>query len=393
MESKKIDIIVKYFYPVAAGIETNIAETYSVLAKRGWDITLHTSNDTLTQKRVLKKKDSVRGIEVKRYPFSKFGYLPDVDWNTTGIVALHNFDVFPHVRVLLHVLLLKLLGRKHFKLVLTPHGGYTPEWSTFSTMQQFIKKTYHKTLGAWLINKTVDVLRAVSEWEYDEVVSYGVNKKLVVVIPNGVEKEAYLDVEKVVGKEIVSQVKKYGKYIIQVGRIYPIKNYETTIRALTKIDPTINFVIVGPEDHVLGKSDYKKSLILLAKNLGVEDRVFFAGVLRGVDKYYIIKKAQMMVHMALWESFCNVVHEGLSQGLVCVVANNTALPYLIKDKVNGYCVATRDYLSVAKRVNFVLANKNKEVVRIMQQRNRKYGLKNSWNKVALEVETLYQNLS
>ena len=42
---KKIHVITKYFYPVAAGIETNILETYSVLVKKGWDVTVHTSKD------------------------------------------------------------------------------------------------------------------------------------------------------------------------------------------------------------------------------------------------------------------------------------------------------------------------------------------------------------
>ena len=38
----KIDIVVKYFYPVTAGIETNIMETYRFLVENGWDVTLHT---------------------------------------------------------------------------------------------------------------------------------------------------------------------------------------------------------------------------------------------------------------------------------------------------------------------------------------------------------------
>lgn len=392
MVNKKINIIVKYFYPVAAGIETNVSETYSVLAKRGWNIDLHTSNDTLTQKSILKKRETIRGINVKRYTFGRFGYFPKINWYNTDIVALHNFDVFPHLRILIYVLYLKIMGRKQFKLVLTPHGGYTPEWSTFSTVQRFIKKTYHLTLGAWLINRTVDVLRTVSNWEKDEVIKYGVNKRLVKVIPNGVENEAYMDIDKLASEEIKDQVKGYGRYIIQVGRIYPIKNYETTIRALKEIDQDINYVIVGPEDHVLGKGNYKEELKALAKELGVADRLFFAGVLRGVDKYYIIKKAQMMVHMALWESFCNVVHEGLSQGLVCIVANNTALPYLIKDKVNGYCIDTKDWRKVAKKITFVLDKKTQPIIRDMEKRNKKFGLENSWNKVAIEVDKLYKNL-
>lgn len=392
MKNKKIDIIVKYFHPVAAGIETNILETYSVMSQNGWDIDVHTSKDTLTQKNVLSEKDSLRGLSIRRYPFSKFGFFPAINWDTTDVVALHNFDIFPHFRILVYILALKILGRKKFKLVLTPHGGYTPEWSIFSPQNRFIKKTYHKTLGAWLINRTVDVLRCVSDWEKDEVISYGVKRKIIKVIPNGVEKEAYLPVEKHASNEAKKMVSSFGDYIIQVGRIYPIKNYETTIMALPYINEKINFVIVGPEDHVMGKDDYKKSLISLAQKLGVEDRVFFAGVLRGADKYFVIKKAKLMVHMAFWESFCNVVHEGLSQGKVCIVADNTALPYLIKNNVNGFCVETKNFRKVAERINFVLNRKNRKKIQEMEKINRVYGLENSWSSVAEKVSRLYSKL-
>lgn len=57
----KIHVITKYFIPVVAGIEVNILETYSVLAKEGWDITIHTSKDTYLQKGHLADTDEVRG--------------------------------------------------------------------------------------------------------------------------------------------------------------------------------------------------------------------------------------------------------------------------------------------------------------------------------------------
>ena len=101
----------------------------------------------------------------------------------------------------------------------------------------------------------------------------------------------------------------------------------------------------------------------------------------------------MMVHMAIWESFCNVVHEGLSQGLVCIVANNTALPYLIKNNINGYCVETHNDSKVAQKINFVLENKNTDLIKTMVKNNRKYGLENSWASIAGRVDYLYQKLT
>jgi len=281
---------------------------------------------------------------------------------------------------------MKLTGKKTFGLVITPHGGFNPEWRVFSKIQRIIKPLYHFTLGTLFINLTADGVRAVSEWEKNEMIKKGISKKLIRVITNGLEDEAFMDVDKKASNDIKNTVKRFGKYIIQVGRIYPIKNYETVIRALPKIDKDINYVIVGQEEK---NTEYKESLIKLADELGVGKRLKFAGVVRGVDKYYLIKKAKMMVHMAIWESFCNVVHEGLSQGLVCIVANNTALPLLVKNGVNGYVVETKDHLGLAKRINYVIKNFNGQAIKNIRKLNQEFGKDSSWSSVSAKMGEFY----
>ena len=383
----KIDVIVKYFYPIAAGIEVNTMETYSVLVKNGWDVTFHVSNDLYLEKNVLAKFEVIRGIKVKRYKFISdiVGYMPDINWKKTNMVCLHNFNIY-HFRILLKILLMKLTGKKTFGLVITPHGGFNPEWRVFSKIQRIIKPLYHYTIGTLLINLTADGVRAVSEWEKNEMIKKGVNKKLIKVITNGLEDEAFMDVDKKASDDIKKTVKRFGKYIIQVGRIYPIKNYETVIRALPKIDKDINYVIVGQEEK---NTEYKESLIKLADELGVGKRLKFAGVIRGIDKYYLIKKSKMMVHMAIWESFCNVVHEGLSQGLVCIVANNTALPLLVKNGVNGYVVETNDHVGLAKKINYVIKNFNGQAIKNIRKLNQEFGKDSSWSSVSAKMGEFY----
>lgn len=383
----KVEVINKYFYPVAAGIEIWLLNTNSYISKRT-DLTIHTSKDTLNEKNVLKGGDIIQGIKVKRYPFTKFGFFPKVDWFKTDILILNNFDIFPHFQILIFCLLLKILGKKKFLLKISAHGGFNPPWSVFPFIQAFIKRNYHISLGVWLINYICDGVHTISEWERREIIKMGVNSKLVTNISNGLEDEAFLNAEKWASKKIKSQVKKYGRYIIQIGRIHPIKNYETTILALSKIDSSIKYVIVGP----LQDLEYKKYLDDLIKKFHLSDRVIFADVITGVDKYYLLRKAQMMVHMALWESFCNTVHEGLSQGLICIVANNTALPYLVKDKINGYCVETKDYESLAERINYVLENENSEAIKKIKKNNQQTFGKRTWKQVSKELFEFYTEM-
>lgn len=384
----KIDIVVKYFYPVTAGIETNIMETYRFLVENGWDVTLHTSKDTYGEKNSLPDTDLIKGIRVKRYPFKSLGYWPDINWNTAEIVCLHNFDMFPHMQILIYSLLRKLFGKKKYALFVTPHGGYNPEWSIYSKIQEIIKKTYNYTLGTFLMNVAADGVRAVSQWEKNEMTLHHIRDKHIDVISNGIENEAYENIDMKASANIKKTVKNLGRYIIQIGRVYGIKNYETTIRALPYIDKDITFVILGP----IADQKYYEFLQKLAKECGVEERVKFLGVIRGIDKYYLIRHAQLMVHMAIWESFCNAVHEGMSQGLVCIVANNTALPFLVKDTINGYCVETHNSNLLAEKIMYVIHNENTSDIKNMKARNKEFGLKHSWRGVSEMMDTFYRRV-
>ena len=385
---KHIDVVVKYFYPIAAGIETNILETYSVLVDLGWNVVVHTSKDTYLEKNSLDEEFEIRGIKVKRYGWSIFGFWPKINWLKTDALCLHNFNIFPHFQIIFFSLFLKAVKRKKFALIITPHGGFNPEWRIFSWPSQIIKKFYHFIFSVPFLNYVVDGMRAVSEWERGEMIKKGIKAKKVLTIDNGLEDEAYADLDEKVSSDFKKKIDAYGNYILQIGRVYMIKNYETTLRALSLLDNDLKFVITGPVADLA----YKKKLDEIIKDLNLEGRVIFSGVIRSYEKYYLIKKAEMMVHMALWESYCNVVHEGMSQGLVCVVANNTALPYLIKDKVNGFTVSTQNHEDLAGKIKYVYNNRNSSAIINIKERNRKIGLENSWKKVAQKMDIFYRDL-
>lgn len=382
-----VHVIVKYFFPVAAGIETNIMETYTYLTKLGWDVTVHTSTNTLTENDTLPQEENIRGLRVQRYPWTWYGFWPALP-ESADIVALHNCNIVPHIPLLFWWLICRSIGKKVPKIMITPHGGFTPEWRTFPKIGGTLKLFLHKTLYCWLLNRTADAIRAVSVWEQQEMISYGINAKKIVVISNGIENLAFENVENKVSSEWKKKVASFGSYLIQMGRIHPIKNFETTILALAKLPTEINFVIAGP----VGDESYKQSLIELATSLGVEDRVIFAGVVRGPEKFYLLKEAICMVHMAMWESYCNVVHEGMSQGLVCVVANNTALPLLIKNGQNGFCVETRDTARLTEVLSRIIDPVHKKEMEAIEERNRMSVKEHSWDNVAKNMHALYTKL-
>lgn len=385
----KIAVITKYFYPVAAGIENNIMQTYSRMQAAGHTVVIHTSSDTYTERNSLAAHETVRGLAVRRYAWTWWkGFWPDIDWQHTDVVVLHNFNITPHLYVLVKVLWDKLRGRKQYAVVVVPHGGFNPEWTVFSKSAALVKYIYQYTVGAVLINAVVDGVRAVSPWEAEEMSKHGVRANIITTITNGLEDEAYVDVEREASEAIRGQVQRAGSYIVDVGRIYPIKNVETILQVLAQLPATIQYVHVGPcQDPV-----YEQSLHALVKTLAIEDRVHFLGVVRGVDKYYVMKHAKLMLHPAIWEANANVVHEAWSQGLICVVGDTTGLRPQVVEGSTGYRIAPRDVAGFVAVVGRVLAGEPADELEQIRIRTRAYTQKHSWAFVSGEMVKMYEGL-
>lgn len=385
----RIEVVTKYFYPVAAGIENNIMQTYSRMGALGHTVVVHTSADTYTEPNSLPPREEINDLSVRRYMWVWWkGFWPGISWDKADVVALHNFNIVPHFFILLKVLWDRIRGKKRYALVVIPHGGFSPEWTVFSKISALVKYIYQYTIGVVLINTAVDGIRAVSPWEAEEMVKRGVRSNIITTITNGLEDEAYQDIVGKASKSIRMRVQLAGKYIVDVGRIYPIKNIETILHVLKQLDAAIHYVHVGPCQDPL----YEKNLHELVNNLGLQDRVHFLGVVRGVDKYYVLKHAELMLHPALWEANANVVHEAWSQGLICVVGDTTGLRPQVIEGQTGYRVAPRDVEGFVAIINRVLGGQISEDLSGIRERTRSYTQKHSWAFVSEEMVHMYTSL-
>lgn len=387
MKKNKFSVAVvnRYFYPVTAGVETNLLEIYPHLKTRGWDVSVHVTNNTLDSKNILKKKDRIKGIKVNRYKTSILGFFPKISWNSVDLVSIQNFTISPHIYILSYALILKLLRKKKFALVLSTHGGFTPDWSTFSPTQRIIKRFYHNTFGLFLINNVVDGIRAVSEWEKNELITVGVKSSLIKVIGNGIEEEAFLPLEERISSQTKRAVAKYGEYILEIARIHKIKNIETTIKALRYLSTDITYVVLGQIED----KQYFAQLQQLVKKLKLEKRVVFAGTMRGFDKYYLIRKSRLFVHMARWEAYANVIIESMSQKKVCIVSDIPALAPVIAEGKNGTRVPTTDHKRLAKTISFYLNKRNEGRIKIIGENNYEFSKNQSWSKIVSTIEKYY----
>lgn len=104
------------------------------------------------------------------------------------------------------------------------------------------------------------------------------------------------------------------KVIVSVGREDDVKEFWHLIKALSlvvKKVPSASLLIVGEGDF----AEYKQ----LAKELGLEDKVYFPGVLKNLFPW--LKKSTLYVGVSAMEGFPNALVEGMSTGLPCLFTN------------------------------------------------------------------------
>ena len=387
--AKDIQLVNRYFHPVMAGIETGMAETFSRLAARGWHVLVHTSCNSLEHSNALPAEaGEFRGIAFRRYPFVAGGFFPHIDWDSRGVITLKNFDVVPQGWFLAYAWVLKVFGRKRFVLTVDPHGGFTPAWAAFPPHIRFVKQLYHRTLGQWLVNGAADGVHALSELERRALIAAGIRAELITIIPNGVPDDAFADLEELASPDAKELVRRAGRYFVQLGRIHPVKNYETAIRTLAKLPNDVSFLIVGPAMDPV----YRAWLGALIAELGLVARVTFTGELRGADKYYVLRHAAAMVHLSRFEAYPNAVLDGMSQGLPLVVSDHPSLTQLVRDEEGGYVVGVEDDKAAAERIARILAPGNAVSLRAMGERNIAFCRAQTWEAISRRVEIWYENL-
>jgi glycosyltransferase involved in cell wall biosynthesis len=380
---KKIDVITKYFLPVQGGIENSIYQTYSRLTKEGFEVNIHTAKDSYTQKNVYKKKEQLEELNVFRYKTNLLGFFPSLKIFKTDYLILHNFNLFPHSIIVLCASLLKVINKKDFIFIITPHGGMTPNYSNLAKGEGLVKRIANKLLVKLFVNYNCDSVRASSVWEKKALLRLGVKKSLIVIIPDGIENEAYLRKLKV-GNRIKSIKKQYDPYIIQIGKIYPTKKYETTIKALKETNEEINLIIIGRSVD----SKYKFKLIRLVRKLELENRVRFIEEVSVLEKYYLFRKAQLFVLSSEWESFGRVFYEALSQGIPVAVSDKTAPAEHIGKDVVGNTFDNDDENDLARIIN---SNVTKQNANRVKKTNSKFAKNFDWNNIANLLRTNLSN--
>jgi glycosyltransferase involved in cell wall biosynthesis len=186
--------------------------------------------------------------------------------------------------------------------------------------------------------------------------------------------------------------------ILFVGRIYPVKNLDSLIRAFSRLRgafPNWRLLLVGPD-----QTGHRQELTRLADTLGLSvdvctglpteggAEVVFTGALFGAEKDAAYRKADVFVLPSHTENFGGVVADALAFGIPCVASKKTpweeieaeGCGFWVDNDVDGLENALRKAMSLTDEERQVMGENGRRLV------ERKY----QWSAIAEQMKTAYE---
>jgi glycosyltransferase involved in cell wall biosynthesis len=137
--------------------------------------------------------------------------------------------------------------------------------------------------------------------------------------------------------------------VVFVGRVTAEKQIDVLLRAMTLLDPALDARLT-----IVGGGDLLKQLQLMTVELGLAERVTFAGYLSDAELRRTLTDATVFAMPSVAELQSIASLEAMASGLPIVVADAMALPHLVDEGVNGYLFRPGDSRDLADKLTRVL---------------------------------------
>lgn len=181
-----------------------------------------------------------------------------------------------------------------------------------------------------------------------ECVGIGADK--LVTIHNGIEVDKFVPRQRDAALREKLGLKNDEAFIMAVGRINPVKDYETLIRAIHEVKNRLRggarfrLFIAGPEtdDNIPGGGLLPR-LKALCSALGVQDEVVFLG--KRDDVMELLPQADIFVQTSITEGLSMAILEAMSCRLPVVATDVGGNSELVSDGETGMLIKSKDPLA------------------------------------------------
>ncbi len=323
-----------------------------------------------------------QGITVDIIGLKRLPYFANIIWNiwlffhlTKKHYDLVIEDELCHISVFILNHILKRQGRTRIAVIVhLLHWLEIVRWQLSSIIVKWIEK---KMLLA------ADLIIANSNYTKKEITRMGVPEKTVEIVYPGYDPPFKLS--KVNRKERSKGITK----ILFVGSCLPHKGLKYLIEAVYRLkDPNIHLDIVG--DTTLNKA-YTKIIKRIIKKYGLEEMIFFHGVIPRKAIWHFYVDADIFAVPSLYEAYGIVFVEAMFFKLPVIATNAGGIPEIVENEKTGLLIPPKNIAALSEAIEKLV---KKEELRIIYGEQGFARLKNfsSWEKTGQTIYKLLHRL-
>ena len=226
---------------------------------------------------------------------------------------------------------------------------------------------------------------ATSKNEAKELIGFGIPENKIKIIPNGIE-FPNVNIKKE-NKETIN--------LLTVSRLTYIRNLEMAIKAFYeayKRNNKLRYIIVGdaiPSRYGKEEKGYKEKLMILCKDLGLQDKVIFKGWLSGEELWKAYCNSDLFLWSSRYDSFAYALVEAAYFKLP-IISTSVGIAEELIGKDGGFIVNHEDYKGMSERI--IEITDNTKLMKEMGEHNHKQSLNYSYERMVGEYYKLYQEV-
>jgi glycosyltransferase involved in cell wall biosynthesis len=172
--------------------------------------------------------------------------------------------------------------------------------------------------------------------------------------------------------------------IVSVGRLLDWKGFHLGLRAFARMrDRDLRYTIVGD-------GPAKRRLMRLAQELGIEQRVEFAGRLPQRETVERIGGSRLLVHPSFHDSGGFVVVEALAQGVPVLTLDIGGPAFLAQS--GGVAVPTRPTASLVDRISLAIGTVLTDRDRLSDAARRRSEESLAWERIVDVYDGIYHRI-
>lgn len=187
---------------------------------------------------------------------------------------------------------------------------------------------------------------AVCQALKDEMVDLGIGAERITVLRNGVDLQGFQPIDRLEARRRLGLEGR--NWLLSVGLLIDRKGHDITIRALRDL-PGYSLVIAGD-------GPLRPQLQLLARDMGVADRVRFAGLVPADELPVYYSAADASILASSREGWANVLLESMACGTPVVASAVWGTPEVVSSRAAGRLMADRTPVALAEAVRQLAAD-------------------------------------